>query len=167
MIPPLALCLHLLYSSRVHTRAERAAWQRLAATTEELNSTDLQSVVAAAVVNAARLFAADEVEVFLREGPDGPLLFAAMSTGDWSGEPGQAPARRSDGESATVRLAGRDLKTNLGEVRLHYTGRVALTERERLTLRTFVSALQTAVRNAAAFAEARRLARAQRSCGTA
>src|SRR5690606_35291010 len=33
-----------------------------------------------------------------------------------------------------------------------------LTDRERLTLRTFVSALRTAVRNASAYAEARRLA---------
>ena len=72
VIPPLPYA-YTCCTSRVHTREERAAWQRLAATTEELNSADLQAVVAAAVVNAARLFAADEVEVFLREGPDGPL----------------------------------------------------------------------------------------------
>ena len=58
----------------------------------------------------------------------------------------------------TERLAGDDLQADLGEVRLHYAGRVRLTDRERLTLRTFASALRTAVRNAAAFAEARRLA---------
>jgi diguanylate cyclase (GGDEF)-like protein len=159
VIPPLALCLHLLYSSRVRTRAERAAWQRLAATTEELNSTDLPDVLTVAVVNATKLFGAREAEVFLRDGPDGPLLVRGNVDGVvWSGDPGKAPARFGDGESITASLAGQDLKADLGEVRLHYVGRIALTERERLTLRTFVSALRTAVRNAAAFAEARRLA---------
>ena len=160
VVPPVAVCLHLAYASRVHTRAERSAWQRLATTTEELNDTDLSAVLAAAVGNAASLFAADEAEVFLRDGPDGPLLVRGDADGvRWSGDPGHAPPRRNYGESVTSRLSGNDLKADLGEVRLHYAGRVTLTERERLTLRTFVSALRTAVRNAAAFAEAERLAR--------
>ena len=71
---------------------------------------------------------------------------------------GRPRPARYDGESVTERLAGDDLKADLGEVRLHYAGRVRLTDRELLTLRTFASALRTAVRNASAFAEARRLA---------
>ena len=76
----------------------------------------------------------------------------------WSGDPGQAPPRGNDVQSVTARLAGHDLKADLGEVRLHYAVGVRLTDRELLTLRTFASALRTAVRNASAFAEARRLA---------
>jgi diguanylate cyclase (GGDEF)-like protein len=159
VIPPVVLCLHLLHASRASARAERIAWQRLAATTEELNDTDLQVVLTAAVVNAASLFSAEQAEVFLRDGPDGPILFRGDADGVvWSGDPGQAPARPYDGESVTARLSGQDFKADLGEVRLHYAGRVDLTDRERLTLRTFVSSLRTAVRNATAFAEARRLA---------
>ena len=168
VIPPVALCLHLTYVGRVHARTERAAWRRLAATTEDLYSTDLTAVVDAAVVNAATLFAADEAEVFLRDGPHGPLLVRGDADGvRWSGDPGQAPPWRTDGEGVTARLAGRTApadgraladEEDLGEVRLHYTGRVSLTDRERLVLRTFVSALHTALRNATAFAEARRLA---------
>jgi diguanylate cyclase len=159
VIPPVALCLHLMYSGRVRARAERAAWRRLAATTEDLNNTDLSAVLSAAVVNAAKLFAADEAEVFLRDSPDGPVLVRGDADGvSWSGDPGRAPPRRHDGEGVTARLAGPDVKADIGEVRLHYAGRVAMTDRDRLALRTFVSALRTAVRNAAAFAEARRLA---------
>lgn len=159
VVTPVALCLHLLYLGQVRARAERATWQRLASTTEELNSTDLDVVLSAAVVNAARLFAAVEVEIFLRDGPDGPFVVRGDSDGvRWRGDPGQAPPRSGDGDSVTARLAGFDLKADLGEIRLQYAGRVGLTDRERLTLRTFVSALRTAVRNAAAYAEARRLA---------
>jgi diguanylate cyclase (GGDEF)-like protein len=159
VIPSIALCLHLLYASRVRARAEGIAWQRLAATTEELNATNLDVVLAAAVTNAASLFSADEAEVFVRDGPDGPVLVRGNADGViWSGEPGAAPTRTELRDAVTMPLAGHDRKADLGEVRLYFAGRVDLTERERLTLRTFVSALRTAVRNAAAFAETRRLA---------
>jgi diguanylate cyclase (GGDEF)-like protein len=159
VVPPVALSLHLLYASRLRARSERMAWQRLAATTEELNHTDLETVLASAVVNAVQLFSAEEAEVFLRDGPDGPILVRGDADGvKWSGDPGKAPARGNDVQSVTARLAGHDLKADVGEVRLHYAVGVRLTDRELLTLRTFASALRTAVRNAAAFAEARRLA---------
>ena len=89
VVPPVALCLHLMYASRVSARSELAAWQRLAATTEELNDTNLDAVLTAAVVNAAKLFSAQEVEVFLRDGPDGPILVRGNADGViWSGDPG-------------------------------------------------------------------------------
>src|SRR5262249_12062484 len=89
----------------------------------------------------------------------GPLL----ARGDaervhWSGDPGRAPARPYSGESVTELLAGPAGGPDLGEVRLHYAGPVRLSDRERLTLATFASALRTAVRNASAFAQARQLA---------
>jgi diguanylate cyclase len=180
VIPPVALCLHLTYAGRVRARTERAAWRRLAASTEDLYGTDLTTVAGTAVVNAATLFAADEAEVFLRDGPDGPILVRGDADGvRWSGDPGRAPPRRTDGEGITARLAGRAVEAppprsflartsagrdpdarpepDLGELRLHYAGQVDLTDRERLALRTFVSALHTALRNATASAEARRL----------
>ena len=171
VIPPVALCLHLTYSGRVRARTERAAWRRLAASTEDLYGTDVSVVVGTAVVNAATLFGADEVEVFLRDGPEGPILVRGDVDGvRWSGDPGRAPPRRTDGVGITARLAGRgsasdagsdagsDMASDLGEVRLQYAGPVNLTDSEQLALRTFVSALHTALRNATAFAEARRLA---------
>ena len=101
VIPPVALCLHLLHASRVAARAERAAWQRLAATTEELNDTDLAAVLTAAVVNAATLFSAEQAEVFLRDGPDGPILVRGDPDGlVWSGDPGQAPPRSMTGRAS-------------------------------------------------------------------
>jgi diguanylate cyclase (GGDEF)-like protein len=162
VVPPVALCLHLMYAARVSARSELAAWQRLAATTEELNDTNLDAVLAAAVVNAAKLFSAEQAEVFLRDGPDGPVLVRGDAEDvRWSGDPGQAPALPHAGESVAERLAGpagADTDGDLGEVRLHYAGPVRLSDRERLTLATFASALRTAVRNATAFAQARQLA---------
>jgi diguanylate cyclase (GGDEF)-like protein len=172
VVPPVALCLHLMYAGRVGARSELAAWKRLSATTEELNDTNLDTVLAAAVTNAAKLFSAEQAEVFLRDAPGGPILVRGDADGVlWSGDPGQAPPRPYAGESVTERLAGPpesagepgadadpDETTDLGEVRLHYAGPVRLTDRERLTLATFASALRTAVRNASAFARARQLA---------
>jgi diguanylate cyclase (GGDEF)-like protein len=213
VVPPVALCLHLMYAGRVSARSELAAWKRLAATTEELNDTNLDTVLAAAVVNAANLFSAEQAEVFLREAPGGPVLVRGDASGVlWSGDPGQAPPRPYAGESVTERLSGppearssveaaiglgearfpaeaaiglaearfpaeaaiglgearfpaeaaiglgEACADDLGEVRLHYAGAVRLSDRERLTLATFASALRTAVRNASAFAQARQLA---------
>src|SRR6185437_9454771 len=117
VIPSVALCLHLLYASRVRARAERIAWQRLAATTEELNTTDLTTVLASAVVNAASLFSADEVEVFVRDGPDGPVLVRGDTDGvTWSGQPEAAPTSIYARESDSVPIAGHDHKADLGKV---------------------------------------------------
>jgi diguanylate cyclase (GGDEF)-like protein len=159
VVPPIALCLHMLYASRVRARSDRGAWQRLASTTEALNNTDLDAVLTAAVANAVQLFAAEEAEVFLRDGPDGSILVRGDANGVvWSGDPREAPAHGRDTQTITAPLAGDDRKADLGEVRLHYGVGVRLTDRELLTLRTFASALRTAVRNASAFAEARRIA---------
>lgn len=160
VMPSVVLCLHLLYASRLRAIAEGAAWQRLAAATDELNSTDLEIVLSTAVVNAAQLFEADEAVVFVRDGPDGPRLVRGDAGGvRWAGNPSRdAPPDSFAGESVSAPLVGEDGRPELGELRLNFAGRVTLTDRERLTLRTFVAALRTAVRNAAAFAETRRLA---------
>jgi len=69
VVPPVALSLHLMYAGRVSARSDLAAWKRLSETTEELNDTNLDTVLAAAVTNAAKLFSAEQAEVFLRDWP--------------------------------------------------------------------------------------------------
>ncbi|MFG1949629.1 putative bifunctional diguanylate cyclase/phosphodiesterase [Micromonospora sp. NPDC048830] len=154
VVPPLVLSLHLAYSSRVRSRAERNAWQRLARTTDALNVVDLDKVLTTAVTQAAELFSADEVEIALREGDRTVRGAAGALTYD-------GPAERTsevDGSVIEVRLEGHDRSVDLGVLRLRFRGPVQLSEREQYTLRTFASALCTAVRNAQAYAELARVA---------
>src|SRR5262249_30880009 len=117
VMPSVVLCLHLIYASRLRAGAERAAWQRLALTTDELNSTDLETVMRTAVRNSASLFQADEVELFVREGLHGePTLARGGATDLWLGPPPEAPPHAFAGESVTVPLTGEDLKPDLGEL---------------------------------------------------
>ncbi|WP_413775671.1 putative bifunctional diguanylate cyclase/phosphodiesterase [Micromonospora sp. RTGN7] len=154
VVPPLALSLHLAYSSRIHSRLERDAWQRLARTTDALNVVDLDKVLTTAVTQAAELFSADEVEIALREGDR--TVRGAAGTLTYDG-----PADRSSavgGSVTEVRLEGHNRTVDVGTLRLRFRGPVRLSEREQYTLRTFASALCTAVRNAQAYAELARVA---------
>ncbi|MEU2610736.1 bifunctional diguanylate cyclase/phosphodiesterase [Micromonospora sp. NPDC007271] len=153
-VPPLVLSLHLAYSTRIRARTEQQAWQRLAQTTDALNVVGLDQVLATAVTQAAELFSADEVEVELHEndrtvrGGTGGIAYDGATP-----EPSTA-----DGTIIPVALEGHDHSVNLGVLRLRFAGPVELSERERYTLRTFASALCTAVRNAQAYAELARIA---------
>ncbi|TDC56807.1 bifunctional diguanylate cyclase/phosphodiesterase [Micromonospora sp. KC207] len=154
VVPPLVLSLHLTYSSRVRNRAERDAWQRLARTTDALNVVDLDKVLTTAVTQAAELFSADEVEIGLRE--PGRTVRGSAGTLTYDG-----PTERSgtvDGSVISARLEGHDRTVDVGTLRLRFRGPVRLSEREQYTLRTFASALCTAVRNAQAYAELARVA---------
>ncbi|MEU8083327.1 bifunctional diguanylate cyclase/phosphodiesterase [Micromonospora sp. NPDC049101] len=153
-VPPLVLSLHLAYSTRIRSRTEQQAWQRLARTTDALNVVDLNTVLTTAVTQAAELFSADEVEIELRDGDrtvrgntggitfDGPI-----------GKPTDV-----DGTIVPTPLEGHDRTVDVGVLRLRFRGPVQLSEREQYTLRTFASALCTAVRNAQAYAELARVA---------
>ncbi|MFD0819763.1 putative bifunctional diguanylate cyclase/phosphodiesterase, partial [Micromonospora zhanjiangensis] len=153
-VPPLVLSLHLAYSTRVRSRAERQAWQRLARTTDALNVVDMDLVLATAVAQAAELFSADEVEVELT---DPPRMVRGNSAGvSYDGPPEQAP--RSGHLTIPAPLEGHDDRADIGAVRLRFRYPVKLSERERYTLRTFASSLCTAVRNASAYAELARVA---------
>ena len=66
-VPALVLSLHLAYSTRIRTRTEQQAWQRLARATDALNVVDLDQVLTTAVTEASELFSADEIEIELRE----------------------------------------------------------------------------------------------------
>ncbi|MGB2567782.1 putative bifunctional diguanylate cyclase/phosphodiesterase [Micromonospora citrea] len=153
-VPPLVLSLHLLYSNRVKARTEQQAWQRLARTTDALNVVDLDKVLTTAVTQAAELFSADEVEIALRDGRR--TIRGAGSTITYDGPAGEpSPV---DGAVVTARLEGHDRTADVGTLRLRFRGPVQLSEREQYTLRTFTSALCTAVRNAQAYAELARVA---------
>jgi diguanylate cyclase (GGDEF)-like protein len=152
-IPPVALSLHLAYSNRVQGRTEHQAWQRLARTTDALNVVDLSAVLSTAVNQAAELFSADEVEVELHHAAR--VVRGNGSTPVYDGSPAEAPSR--EGSVIVTGLQGHD-GIEIGLLRLRFRGPVQLSEREQYTLRTFASALCTAIRNASAYAELTRVA---------
>ncbi|RQW84278.1 putative bifunctional diguanylate cyclase/phosphodiesterase [Micromonospora globispora] len=153
-VPPLVLSLHLLYSNRVKARTEQQAWQRLARTTDALNVVDLDQVLTTAVTQAAELFSADEVEIELRDA--GRTVRGNGDAVRYDGPTGEPST--VDGTVVSVALEGHDRSVDVGVLRLRFTGPVELSERERYILRTFASALCTAVRNAQAYAELARVA---------
>ncbi|MEU7803111.1 bifunctional diguanylate cyclase/phosphodiesterase [Micromonospora arborensis] len=153
-VPPLVLSLHLAYSARIRGRTEQQAWQRLARTTDALNVVDLDNVLTTAVTQAAELFSADEVEIELRDGNRAVRGGTAGITFDGpTGTPTDV-----DGTIVPTPLEGHDRTVDIGVLRLRFRGPVQLSEREQYTLRTFASALCTAVRNAQAYAKLARVA---------
>jgi diguanylate cyclase (GGDEF)-like protein len=153
-MPPLVLSLHLAYSARVRHRVERDAWQRLAQVTDALNDVDLDAVLTSAVTRAAELFSVNEVEVELH---DRPRLVRGNAGGiTYDGPAPDAPA--TSGTVISRALEGHEGSADVGELRLRLRGPVKLSERESYTLRTFASALCTAVRNASAYEELTRVA---------
>ncbi|SBT63561.1 diguanylate cyclase/phosphodiesterase [Micromonospora sediminicola] len=162
VVPPLVLSLHLAYSSRLRSRAERQAWQRLARTTDALNVVDLDQVLTTAVTQATELFSADEVEIELRE--EGRVVRGVGGAITYRGPAGEPSA--VEGSVLASRLEGHDQTVDIGVLRLRFAGPVELSEREQYTLRTFASALCTAVRNAQAYAELARIADAHAHAAT-
>ena len=155
-VAPLVLSVHLWHSGRVRGRAEREAWQRLAAATEALNDVDLEAVLHLGVTRAAGLFSADEVEVEYRLA-DPPRV--ARGDADAVEFHAATSAPPPDGPGLIeVPLVGHESGVQVGVLRLWFRSAARLNERERYTLRTFASALCTAVRNAAAYAELERVA---------
>ncbi|MGI5212649.1 putative bifunctional diguanylate cyclase/phosphodiesterase [Plantactinospora sp. CA-290183] len=152
-VPPLVLSLHLAYSTRVRARAERQAWQHLAHTTDALNVVDINAVLHTAVARAADLFSADEVEVELQTiGRSVRGNSEAVTYDGFASQPSPVT-----GSVIPIALKGYD-GSDVGLLRLRFHGPVKLSEREQYTLRTFASALCTAVRNASAYAELNRAA---------
>jgi diguanylate cyclase (GGDEF)-like protein len=156
-LPPLLYALHLASASHLRNREERAAWQRLARTTDELNAVDLDGVLHSSAKRAAELFSADEVDVEVHRGPSAPRLVRGTDARVvYDGPPDAAPP--AVGTVIPTNLESHDGDTAIGELRLRFHGEVTLTEREQYTLRTFAAALCTAIRNASTFAETQRLA---------
>ncbi|MFY1697098.1 MULTISPECIES: putative bifunctional diguanylate cyclase/phosphodiesterase [unclassified Solwaraspora] len=144
-IPPVVLCIHLAYAGQARSRADQQAWQRLARATDALNVIDLDVVLSTAVVQAADLFSTDRVEVELNS-PH--RLVQGNSDGvQYDGPADTAPTPHMRTVIA-VPLASPDSTVSVGTLRLCLAGPVKFSDREHYTLRTFASALCTAVRNA-------------------
>ncbi len=156
LAPLVMIGLQVLSANQLRERAERAAWQKLAQATDEFNEVDLDTVLKAAVGRAAELFSADQVDVEIATTVIAPRLVRGDSESIWyDGPPDGAPGA---GEHVIgVPLESHDGSADIGAVTLRFRGKISLTEREEYTLRTFAAALCTAIRNAAAFAEAKRL----------
>jgi diguanylate cyclase (GGDEF)-like protein len=148
VLPPMLLASQFTYANRMRARAERAAWRHLAQATDDFTSVDLDAVLRTAVVRAAELFGADEVDVEIRP-PGGAARLVRGSNGgaSYDGPPPGPPA--GTGQAIVTPLESRADGDDLGELRLRFRGAVALSDREQYTLRTFAAALCTAVRNAA------------------
>ena len=155
-VAPVVFGIHQWQASRLRSREERRSWQRLAQTTDELNVVELDSVLRSAVARAAELLAADEAEVELREAGTDRLVRGHPGTVSYDGAATAAPAR--EGSVILAELRGHDGRDPVGVLRLRFRGQVELTEFEQYKLRTFSSALCTAVRNAMAYAELQRIA---------
>lgn len=155
-VPPLVLSLHLAYSTRVRSRIERQAWQRLAQATDALNEVDLNTVLSTAVTRAAELFSVDEVEVELRTAATATIIRGNARGITFSGPAMDAPA--TEGSVQEAALQGHNGSAHIGVLRLRFRGPVKLSEREQYALSTFASALCTAIRNASAYAELERVA---------
>ncbi|RJK94250.1 putative bifunctional diguanylate cyclase/phosphodiesterase [Vallicoccus soli] len=130
-LPPLLLALQSAYRNRLDARLERETWEGLSEATSRLAVLDPQAVAERAVADLAALFRAEQVVVEVTDAALGPVR-----------------AGGGDGRAEVVRPL-RDGSGTVGEVRLHFGGAVALTPREEASLTTYLSALTTAVRNAA------------------
>ena len=153
-VPSVVGCVYLWQSLRQGTRQERDAWRQLADTTDELSSVDLNEVLYVAATKGALLFSADEVEIDLAAtGVD--RVVRARAQGVIYDGPGP---RKFGGDSSIIAdLETRDRSYRAGALVLDFHGKIKLTEFERYKLKTFASALCTAIRNAAAYAELQRL----------
>ncbi|GAA5189187.1 hypothetical protein GCM10023322_41520 [Rugosimonospora acidiphila] len=156
VVPLVIVGLQIMTANQLRARAERAAWQKLAQATDEFNEVDLSAVLSSAVTRASELFSSDEAEVEIANLSVPDRLVRGDSTGiGYSGAVQGAPP--ADGHVIATALESHGGTTSIGELRLRFRGKVTLNEREEYTLRTFAAALCTAIRNAAAFAEAQRL----------
>ncbi|WP_345635507.1 putative bifunctional diguanylate cyclase/phosphodiesterase [Rugosimonospora acidiphila] len=184
VLAPMLWLLRQAYAYRLRGDDERRGWRLFAGATRSLNRLDERGVVEAAVAGAARLFAADGVEVLiLRPGPQ-PRVAASGP-----GQPGGAgerpdgptegvlwryrggrgvelvvtvsaasglPAQPTDGD----RVAARPLLVggaSIGELRLSFGRSVRLTRREQMQLSAFGDALAAALHDATSHRELREM----------
>ncbi|MEU8239318.1 bifunctional diguanylate cyclase/phosphodiesterase [Actinoplanes missouriensis] len=155
VVPLVVACMHLWQSRSARTREERESWQRLAKATDELNAVDLTQVLHAATTRAAQIFSAAEATIDVTAGGAGRTVRATESGVLTDGPLVPAPAQRDE---ERVDLVAHDGGVRVGILRLGFGGAVRLTEVEQYKLRTFASAVCTAIRNAQAYAELARIA---------
>jgi diguanylate cyclase len=147
-LPLLVLLVYLWHERWVRAREERQAWQNLAAATESFSGVDLDVVLHAAVTRGAKLFSADQLEVEVWQGTSRRLVRGADEV-TYDGDPDRAPADTAN--VYAVALQGYTGRRDIGALRLRFRNRVKMSDRERAMLGTYAAALDTAVRNAAAY----------------
>lgn len=146
---PLAVLLaHVWHERWVRAREEREAWQNLAAATEKFTGVDLDVVLREGVTRGAKLFAADELEVEVWLG-DNQRLVRGGEQIVYDGHPTRAPA--DDCNVYAVALHGYQGRRDIGVLRLRFRNKVKVTDREEAMAASYAAALDTAVRNAAAY----------------
>ncbi|MFC7529034.1 putative bifunctional diguanylate cyclase/phosphodiesterase [Actinoplanes sp. GCM10030250] len=155
VVPLVVACMHLWQSRSTGTREERESWQRLAKATDELNAVDLTQVLHSATTRAAQIFSAVEAAIDLSAGGADRTVRATDSRVLADGPLVAAPSRADE---IAVGLDPHDGGIRVGVLRLSFGGAVRLTEVEQYKLRTFASAVCTAIRNAQAYAELARIA---------
>ncbi|HKT00875.1 MAG TPA: bifunctional diguanylate cyclase/phosphodiesterase, partial [Rugosimonospora sp.] len=156
IVPLVVIGLHFASANQLRERQERDAWHQLAQSTEKFNEVDLDTVLKEAVKRAAELFSADEVDVEINSSTQQSRLVRGEAENvRYDGPPNHAPG--VGGNVVCAPLESHDGRADVGELRLRFRRQITLSEREQYTLRAFAAALCTAVRNAAAFAEAQRL----------
>jgi diguanylate cyclase (GGDEF)-like protein len=147
-LPLVVLLIYMWHERWVRAREERQAWQNLAAATESFSGVDLDVVLHAAVTRGAKLFSADQLEVEVWQGASRRLVRGADEI-TYDGDPERAP---TDGANVyAVALQGYPGRRDIGALRLRFRNRIKISDRERAMLGTFAAALDTAVRNAAAY----------------
>jgi diguanylate cyclase (GGDEF)-like protein len=147
-LPLLVLFAHLWHERWVRAREEREAWQNLATATEAFTGVDLDVVLRESVVRGNKLFSADELEVEVWLGLSRRLVRAGDQV-TYDGEPEDAPA---DGANLyAVALHGYPGRRDIGALRLRFRHQVKMSEREQAMVASYAAALDTAVRNAAAY----------------
>jgi diguanylate cyclase (GGDEF)-like protein len=151
---PTVLALQFATKNSIRQRTDQEAWQRLAASADRLNVTELPAVLHAAVTRAPELFSADAAEIELRDVAPFRLVRGSAGRLVYAGPVEEAPAH--SGPLIEAKLEGPDTEP-IGVLRLLFRKPVKLNESERYKLLTFASSLYTAVRNARAYAELKRI----------
>jgi len=147
-IPLPVIVAYVWHERWVRTREERAAWQNLARATGAFTGVDLDVVLREAVLKGATLFSADELEVELWRGEHRRLVRGADEI-TFDGDPADAVA---DGDSVyAVPLHGYQGQPDIGVLRLRFRDQIKISEREEAMLSAYAAALDTALRNAAAY----------------
>ncbi|MFI1992418.1 putative bifunctional diguanylate cyclase/phosphodiesterase [Actinoplanes sp. NPDC020271] len=155
VVPLVVACMHLWQSRTTRTMQERESWQRLAKATDELNAVDLDRVLHSATTRAAQIFSAAEAAIDLTAG--GADRTVRATEAEVLSDSALVRGTTRPGET-TVDLVAHDGGVRVGVLRLRFGGAIRLTEVEQYKLRTFASAVCTAIRNAQAYAELARIA---------
>jgi diguanylate cyclase (GGDEF)-like protein len=147
-IPLAVLLAHLWHERWVRAREERQAWQHLAVATEAFTGVDLEVVLREAVIRGARLFSADQLEIEVWLSGTRRLVRGSDQI-VYDGDPAGAPPEHSN--VYAVALHGYPGRRDIGVLRLRFRQQVKMTEREEAMVASYAAALDTAVRNAAAY----------------